>query len=161
MLPCALPLVFLYSDNRSNDIFFPQYSQSIPQFLPVMRGTLSLPANRDPEVLERLQPVHLQNMCSRLQMHLSFCANRVVSGQNEIHQKVRQVDLEVEKLYQANVERHRHYTQVLETFARVRQISHQLARCNSLLNQNLESLTTLNNSLPIEHRLEPFIWKTD
>lgn len=37
-------------------------------FLPVMRGTLSLPANRDPEILERLQPNHVLNMCSRLQV---------------------------------------------------------------------------------------------
>lgn len=42
--------------------------QSIPQFLPVMRGTLSLPAMRDPEVLERLQPNHILNMCTRLQV---------------------------------------------------------------------------------------------
>lgn len=39
-------------------------------FLPVMRGTLSLPANRDPEILERLQPNHVLNMCSRLQVRI-------------------------------------------------------------------------------------------
>lgn len=42
--------------------------QNIPMFLPVMRGTLSLPALRDPEVIERLQPAHVINMCSRLQV---------------------------------------------------------------------------------------------
>ena len=45
--------------------------QSIPMFLPVMRGTLSLPAMRDPEVLERLQPNHVLNMCTRLQVRFS------------------------------------------------------------------------------------------
>jgi Tumour suppressor protein len=37
-------------------------------FLPVMRGTLSLPAMRDPEVLERLTPNNVLNMCTRLQV---------------------------------------------------------------------------------------------
>jgi Tumour suppressor protein len=41
-------------------------------FLPVMRGTLSLPAMRDPEVLERLTPNHVLNMCTRLQVNNSF-----------------------------------------------------------------------------------------
>lgn len=40
-------------------------------FLPVMRGTLSLPAMRDPEVLERLHPNHVINMCTRLQVNSS------------------------------------------------------------------------------------------
>lgn len=30
--------------------------QNIPMFLPIMRATLNLPAARDPEVLERLDP---------------------------------------------------------------------------------------------------------
>lgn len=49
-----------------------QCFQNIPMFLPVMRGTLSLPALRDPEVLERLQPSHVINMCSRLQVQMKF-----------------------------------------------------------------------------------------
>lgn len=40
-------------------------------FLPVMRGSLSLPAYRDPEILERLQPGHVLNMCTRLQVNFS------------------------------------------------------------------------------------------
>lgn len=38
-------------------------------FLPVMRGTLTLPSYRDPEILERLQPNHVLNMCTRLQVN--------------------------------------------------------------------------------------------
>lgn len=65
--------------------------QSIPMFLPVMRGTLSLPANRDPEVLERLQPVHLSNMCRRVQVHYSVMANRVATDQAQLTAKVKEV----------------------------------------------------------------------
>ena len=51
--------------------------QQIPMFLPVMRGTLSLPAMRDPEVLERLQPNHILNMCTRLQVS---CCNALTQS---------------------------------------------------------------------------------
>lgn len=127
----------------------------------MIRGTLSLPANRDPEVLERLQPVHLQNICSRLQVFMNDSANRVVTEQSEIYQKIRRVDMDVEKLQTVNVDREKQYSQMAESFSKVRQIGHQLAKCNALLNQNLESLTELNELLPIEERLDPFVWKTD
>lgn len=65
--------------------------QSIPQFLPVMRGTLSLPANRDPEVLERLQPVHLKNICNRLEAHLNVAANQVAGDQAQVTARIKEV----------------------------------------------------------------------
>lgn len=127
----------------------------------MIRGTLSLPANRDPEVLERLQPVHLQNICSRLQLHMNHKANQVVAGQNEIYQKIRKVDMDVEKLQVANADRLKQYSQMAESFSKVRQISNQLTKCNALLNNNIDSLAQLNDLLPVEERLEPFVWKTD
>lgn len=67
------------------------FLQSIPQFLPVMRGTLSLPANRDPEVLERLQPVHLTNICNRMQSHLNVCSSKIATDQAIITAKIKEV----------------------------------------------------------------------
>lgn len=71
------------------------FAQNIPQFLPVMRGTVSLPANRDPEVLERLQPDHLKNMCNRMQVHLNASATQVAANQTHISVKLKEAsDLE-------------------------------------------------------------------
>lgn len=56
-----------------------------------MRGTLSLPANRDPEVLERLQPVHLSNICNRMQSHLHLCGSKVASDQTSINVRIKEV----------------------------------------------------------------------
>lgn len=67
--------------------------QSIPTFLPVMRTTLSLPANRDPEVLEKLEPIYLQHMCSRMQDHLNMSANRVAGDQALLTAKVKEVSI--------------------------------------------------------------------
>ncbi|XP_053659438.1 BLOC-1-related complex subunit 5 [Anopheles marshallii] len=135
--------------------------QSVPMFLPVMRGTLTLPANRDPEVLERLQPTHLINMCSRLQSHFNTCAIHVSSEQQQITNRIKEVDQEVSSALAQLVQKQKLYTSYAETFSKVRQISQQLTRCNDILNQNIESMEYLNNLLSVEDRLEPFVWKTE
>lgn len=56
-----------------------------------MRGTVSLPANRDPEVLERLHPEHFQNMCNRMEVHLNASATHVGNDQAHITSKMREV----------------------------------------------------------------------
>lgn len=60
-------------------------------FLPIMRGTLNLPAARDPEVLERLDPSGTLNMCLRYQQHLALCSNSIASDQNQVISKMREV----------------------------------------------------------------------
>lgn len=68
--------------------------QSVPQFLPVIRGTVSsLPANRDPEVLERLHPEHFKNMCNRMQVHLNASSSHVAKAQTVVGAKVKEVIL--------------------------------------------------------------------
>lgn len=60
-------------------------------FLPIMRATLSLPAARDPEVLERLDPTPFRNLCLRYQHHLTAVANLVATEQNQLNNRVREV----------------------------------------------------------------------
>ena len=56
-----------------------------------MRGTLSLPANRDPEVLERLPPANLSNICNRMQAHINACSTKVASDQAILTNAVKEV----------------------------------------------------------------------
>lgn len=65
--------------------------KSIPMFLPIMRATLSLPAARDPEVLERLDPTPFRNLCLRYQHHLTAAANLVATEQNQLSNRIREV----------------------------------------------------------------------
>lgn len=74
-------------------------------FLPIMRGTLNLPAVRDPEVLERLDPQPLFSLCQRYQTHLTSCANLIATEQNIITQKVREVLLI--EFFQLNINKHK------------------------------------------------------
>lgn len=125
-----------------------------------MRGTLSLPANRDPEVLERLQPVHLANIANRMQSHLHVCSSKITSDQAIITAKIKEVDQEATKVLTLMTEKQKLYATYAEQFSKIRHISQQLSRCNTLLNQNIESMETLNNLLELDNRLEPFVWQT-
>lgn len=134
--------------------------QSIPMFLPIMRATLSLPAARDPEVLERLDPTPFRNLCLRYQHHLTSAANLVATEQNQLTQKVREVDADISRIVATTTERQKRFAKYAERLSKVQELSHQLNRCHMLLNQTLESMETLNNYLDIEDRLEPFVWTT-
>lgn len=68
-----------------------QKLQSIPMFLPIMRGTLNLPGMRDPEVLEKLDPQDFLALCKRLQAYMALCAENVASSQNQISSRIREV----------------------------------------------------------------------
>ncbi|KAG8225797.1 hypothetical protein J437_LFUL005604 [Ladona fulva] len=134
--------------------------QSVPMFLPIMRGTLNLPAARDPEVLERLDPSGLLALCHRYQQHIAICAQVVASEQNLLTARVKEVDAAISAMIDRLVERQRKFARYAERLAKVHEVSHQLNRCHSLLNQTLESMDNLNNSLPVADRLEPFVWTT-
>ncbi|XP_043494863.1 BLOC-1-related complex subunit 5 isoform X1 [Polistes fuscatus] len=132
--------------------------QSIPMFLPIMRGTLNLPPGvRDPEVLERLDPIGLFNVCARYQHHLNTNAQMIAGEQAAL---CINLEAEVNRILGLAVERQKKFTKFAEQLNKVHELSRQLTKCHSLLNQTLESLETLNNFLPIEDRLEPFVWTT-
>ncbi|XP_012224299.1 BLOC-1-related complex subunit 5 [Linepithema humile] len=132
--------------------------QSIPMFLPIMRGTLNLPPGvRDPEVLERLDPIGLFNLCARYQHHLNTNAQTIAAEQAAM---CINMETEFSKVLNFAIDRQKRFTRFAEQLNKVHELSRQLTRCHSLLNQTLESLETLNNLLPVEERLEPFVWTT-
>lgn len=132
--------------------------QSIPMFLPIMRGTLNLPPGvRDPEILERLDPLGLFNLCARYQHHLNANAQMIASEQTALCVNI---DAEVNRIMSQAVDRQRKFAKFAEHMNKVHDLSRQLTKCHMQLNQTLESLETLNNMLPINDRLEPFVWTT-
>lgn len=129
-------------------------------FLPIMRATLNLPSARDPEVLERLDPVPLQKLCLKFQAHLHSSANLVATEQNSLSQKIREIDLDSHKILNAAIDRHKRYIKCSERLMKVQELSAQLNRCHVLLNETLELIETVNNYINVEERLEPFVWTT-
>ncbi|XP_066587888.1 BLOC-1-related complex subunit 5 isoform X2 [Prorops nasuta] len=132
--------------------------QSIPMFLPIMRGTLNLPPGvRDPEVLERLDPIGLFNLCARYQHHLTTNAQMIATEQNAL---CTNIDVETAKILGLASERQKKFVKFAEQLSKLPELSKQIKKCHTLLNETLESLETLNNLLPVEERLEPFVWTT-
>ncbi|KAG7177983.1 BLOC-1-related complex subunit 5-like 2, partial [Homarus americanus] len=134
--------------------------QSIPTFLPIMRGALTAPFARDPEVLERLDAGAMVALCRRYQTHLHTAAATTTHYQDNLSTKIRDVDATVSGLVSQMTDRQRSFARYAEKLGQVTEVSHALIRCHASLNLILESLETLNDSLPIHDRLEPFVWTT-
>lgn len=137
----------------------------IPTFLPVMRASLSVSKGssvaKDPDILEKLDPRGMLAICQRYQSHLKHAAAIVSTDQAEICKKVRDIDEDVAKVTQKLTEKQKIHTRQADKLKQgVNELSKSLTKCHLLLNENLEQLEILNNMLPTEHRLEPFVWTT-
>jgi BLOC-1 related complex subunit 5 len=89
-----------------------------------------------------------------------LCATKIAQDQVTINTKVKDLDQDIGRLLTKMTEKQKQCAAYAEAFSRVRQISQQLSRCNTLLNQNIELMESLNNVLEVEDRLEPFVWTT-
>ncbi len=135
----------------------------IPSFLPIMRASLSSgggAGKADPDILERLDFRGLLSLCQRTENHLRLCAATVSTEQAEIGRRLRETDARVSAATQALADRQRSQARLVERLARVDEMSKSVARCHMLLNENIEQIEALNNMLPQEDRLEPFVWTT-
>lgn len=134
--------------------------QTIPTFLPIMRGALNIPTVRDPEVLDKLDPQGLFQLCLRYQDHLRYCAEAISTEQNALAARIREVDFAIATLVGLVTERQKKFAKYAEQLGKVNEVSSTLKRCQMALTQTLESMETLNSMLPPEDRLEPFVMVT-
>lgn len=149
----------------SNDTELNRLSQ-IPTFLPVMRASLSVSkvgssVAKDPDILEKLDPRGMLAITQRYQSHFKHCAGVVSTDQAEICKRIREVDSNTIAVT-ANMreKQHKHSQQAEKLKISVSLMKKNLSKCHMLLNENLERLETLNNMLPKDDRLEPFVWTT-
>ena len=82
------------------------------------------------------------------------------SPQAEIGHKIREVDGKTASVLADMTERQKTYARHAERLSRVEEMSQSVAKCHLLLNENIEQMETLNNMLPADLRLEPFVWTT-
>ncbi len=137
----------------------------IPTFLPVMRASLSVSKGssvaKDPDILEKLDPRGMMAITQRYQTHLKHCAGIVSTDQAELCKRIRDIDEDITKVTETMTERQKKFAQHSEKLkSSVKEMSKSLSKCHMLLNENLEQLEILNNMLPKEDRLEPFVWTT-
>lgn len=134
----------------------------IPSFLPIMRASLSSRGSlqSDPDILERLDYRGLLSLCQRYQDHFRCRAEEVGSEQAELTKLIRDTDGKIAAITQTMAERQKQYAKSVEKLQKVNEMSKCLSKCHLLLNENIEQIENLNNMLPVEDRLEPFVWTT-
>lgn len=65
----------------------------MPSFLPIIRGTVSLPAARDREALERIDSDAFYRLCQLYKAYMSRCAKAVTSDQTMINKQISEVNI--------------------------------------------------------------------
>ena len=90
----------------------------------------------------------------------SQCATVVAAEQGNINRSIREADTALADITAKMVDRQKKYEKHAEKLAGVREVSRTLAKCHMLLNENIDMMDALNNSLPSDLRLEPFVWTT-
>ncbi len=137
--------------------------RDIPSFLPIMRASLrggGAATAKDPDILERLDYRGLLGLTARYETYLHRCAIVVSTEQADINRHIRETDTHVSEVTQALADRQKQYARYSERLGKVQEISRCLNRCHMLLNKNIEEMEVLNNMLPPEERLDPFVWTT-
>jgi hypothetical protein len=127
----------------------------IPSFLPVLQA-----GSGSTDTLGRLDPGPLARLLQRYEDHLRACAALVAAEQGNINKQIREVDTVVSGLASSLQDRQKRFAGHCIKLSGVREVSRGLARCHMLLNENIDMLDMLNNSLPVDMRLEPFVWTT-
>ena len=136
--------------------------RELPSFLPIVRASLSGhgAALKDPDILERLDYRGLLSLARRYEETLRSMATEVASEQQDLNRQMREVDAVVSGIAQVLSERQKRRARVVEALHRAKEMSKTLSKCHLLLNENIEQMEALNNMLPKEERLEPFVWTT-
>ncbi|XP_060872939.1 BLOC-1-related complex subunit 5 [Metopolophium dirhodum] len=134
--------------------------KQVPSFLPIIRGTVSLPAARDREALERIDSNAFYRLCQLYQAYMSRCAKAVTADQTLINKQILEIDNETTQVLNLYVASYKQYAKINEQFKCINDMNKQLNSCHLLLNKTLDSVQLLNNKLPPDERLEPFVWTT-
>ena len=140
------------AEGGKTDIDLVRLSQ-IPGFTPVMQAGAG-------DIVSRLDPAPLASLLQRYEDHLRMIATLVAAEQGNINRMVREVDSDMAQVTNILVDRQKKYEKHCEKVAGVREVSRSLAKCHMLLNENIDMMDALNNSLPEDLRLEPFVWTT-
>ncbi|GAB6033601.1 hypothetical protein CHUAL_013606 [Chamberlinius hualienensis] len=134
--------------------------QTIPMFLPIMRGALNVPTMKDPEILDKLDYKVIYELCARYEEHLKLSAEAVSTDQNALAARMREIDFVINRLVGMMTERQKKFVKYAEKLSKVQEVSNTLKHCQQSLDQCIEKLELLNAYIPEEDQLEPFVWTT-
>ena len=136
------------------------FVQEIPPFAPIIRGSLKTPWTKDPEITEKIEPNSLIRIGIFYEERMTRHAKAVEREQAALGHRIEEVECSLRTVMKSYGDRQRKFAKYVERLNRISDLSNGLTKCHQTLNQALESIEVLNNLLPTEERLEPFVWTT-
>ncbi|XP_033627443.1 BLOC-1-related complex subunit 5-like [Asterias rubens] len=138
-----------------------QKMRDIPTFMPLIRGAPSLTSMEEANAMDKLDHRQLLLLCLRYQQHLKQCSEAVSFDQNVITNRIKEVDTEANVMTNLLFERQRRYAKLAEQIQKINEMSFTLQKVTKNVNQLIPLMDRLNNVLPDEERLEPFLMRKE
>ena len=122
-------------------------SLSFRPLIPI--GFESVPSN-----YEQINYVPFSNICRLMQKLMRVKAEAVHKEQQQLTQIIKEVEFAAAFLTNQFVEREKRLNKVLEAFSRMNQIVSGVETCEKQMQDCAETINKLNQSLPVQDRLE-------
>ncbi|XP_030846814.1 BLOC-1-related complex subunit 5-like isoform X1 [Strongylocentrotus purpuratus] len=154
-----------------------QKMRDIPTFMPILKGTHSVPQVEDPNQMEKMDhsmpraPLSIVKffspcflnicrqlllLCLRYQHHLRQCSEAVTFDQNALTGRIKEVDAIIHSIMQSMAERQKRFAKHAEQIQKINEMSGTLKRVQMSVDQLIPLMDRLNSVLPDAERLEPF-----
>jgi hypothetical protein len=140
--------------------------QELPAFVPLMfeaeHNTNLWGKNRAlNEIRSKLNPSSFIQISRLYEEKLRRHSESVNSEQRRLSKCVREADLSTSKLVRTLYEREKKFARNVEKLNKLNDITHTLSKCQMVLYECRQQVQTLNDMLPLDDRLEPFVWNED
>ncbi|XP_055335563.1 BLOC-1-related complex subunit 5-like isoform X2 [Paramacrobiotus metropolitanus] len=129
---------------------------SLPTFLPVVKGSVSIPSVRDSEITDRLDYRKMLMIGLRYQQYLRQCSDIVSVEQQAVMGRVKEADQTLLRETASLSEKQKLLARYSETFGTVTDISKTLDKISVNLDKTVAVMENLNQQLPMEYRMPPF-----
>lgn len=134
--------------------------QEIPPFAPVIRGSLKGPWTADPEIAEKIDTSSLARISFLFEKRLVEHAGAIDKRQTHLCQMIEKTESNISSIMHSYNDLQKKFAKCAEKLNKINDLAKTVTKCHCTLNEALESIELLNNLLPSDERLEPFVWTT-
>lgn len=131
--------------------------EKIPTFYPLMKSSLNIPSVADFDLMNQLDVRPARIMCSRYETHLRLCAEAVAFDQDAITHRVKELDSHSASILRNVGQRYKKLQDQMNMIGTVKEIKRNMDRVEMMLQQIVPLMDKLNDMLPEEERMEPFL----
>ena len=129
---------------------------NIATFYPLMKGPLNGNVATD-EITNRLDSRPARALCARYEIHLRMCAEAVAFDQNAITRRLKELDNHSAMVLRGISERHKKLQGQMNLISTVEDVKRNIDRVEMTLQEIIPLMETLNEMLPKQDRMEPFL----